>query len=213
VGIGLGLQGIAREFLSGLVLIFERPIQVGDFVEVDELMGTVERISVRSTEIRTLDDVSIIIPNSRFLEANVINWNHHSSVSRLRIPVGVAYGADTEAVRQVLLNAAKGHPDVVSTPAPKVFFLEFGESSLRFNLLVWIREPRKQFQIRSDLYFKIEALLRDRKIEIPFPQRDLHVRSGNLPITLSPELVSSLAQLSTNLAGWLHSQSNGGRKQ
>lgn len=213
VGIGLGLQGIAKEFLSGLVLIFERPIQVGDFVEVDDLMGTVERISVRSTEIHTLDDVSIILPNSRFLEGNVINWNHTNSVSRLRIPVGVAYGSDTEAVRQVLLNATKGHPDIVSTPAPKVFFSEFGESSLNFNLLVWVREPRKQFQVKSDLYFKIEALMRDRKIQLPFPQRDIHVRSGDLPITLSPELVASLAQLSNNLSGWLHSQSNGGVKK
>jgi potassium efflux system protein len=208
VGVGLGLQGIAKEFLSGLVLIFERPIQVGDFVDVGGLMGTVERISVRSTEIRTLDQVSIILPNSRFLESEVINWSHHSSISRLRIPVGVAYGSDTKAVRQTLIDSAKTHPDILSHPSPQVFFTEFADSSLNFNLLVWITEPRKQFQIKSDLYFKIESLLNERGIEIPFPQRDLHVRSGNLPLDLSPELVHSLAQLSRSLSVWLD-QHNG----
>lgn len=206
VGVGLGLQGIAKEFLSGLVLIFERPIQVGDFVDVGGLMGTVERISVRSTEIRTLDQVSIILPNSRFLESEVINWSHHSSISRLKIPVGVAYGSDTKAVRQTLIDAAKTHPDVLSHPSPQVFFTEFADSSLNFNLLVWITEPRKQFQIKSDLYFQIESLLNERGIEIPFPQRDLHVRSGNLPLDVSPELVHSLAQLSQSLSAWLDQQ-------
>jgi small-conductance mechanosensitive channel len=208
VGVGLGLQGIAKEFLSGLVLIFERPIQVGDFVDVGGLMGTVERISVRSTEIRTLDQVSIILPNSRFLESEVINWSHHSSISRLKIPVGVAYGSDTKAVRQTLIDAAKAHKDVLSHPSPHVFFTEFADSSLNFDLLVWITEPRKQFQIKSDLYFRIESLLNERGIEIPFPQRDLHVRSGNLPLDLSPELVHSLAQLSKSLSVWLDQQAH-----
>lgn len=123
VGIGLGLQGIAKEFVSGLVLIFERPIQVGDFVEVDQLMGTVERISVRSTEIRTLDQISVILPNSRFLESEVINWSHSSPISRLKIPVGVAYGSNLEAVRRVLIDTAKNHRDILSMPSPQVFFL------------------------------------------------------------------------------------------
>ncbi len=112
VGIGLGLQGIAKEFVSGLVLIFERPIQVGDFVEVSGLMGTVERISVRSTEIRTLDQVSVILPNSRFLESQVINWSHSSPISRLKIPVSVAYGSNLEVVKKVLIDTAKDHREV-----------------------------------------------------------------------------------------------------
>jgi len=173
VGIGLGLQGIAKEFISGLVLIFERPIQVGDFVDVGGLMGTVEYISVRSTEIRTLDDVSIIIPNSRFLESEVINWSHHSAVSRLKIPVGVAYGSNLKTVRCALIDAAKEHSDVLPQPIPRVFFKGFGDSSLDFDLLVWISEPRKQFQIKSDLYFRIEVILRHRGIEIPFPYRTI----------------------------------------
>lgn len=208
VGIGLGLQGIAKEFISGLVLIFERPIRVGDFVNVGELMGTVERISVRSTEIRTLDEVSIIIPNSRFLEGEVVNWTHHSPVTRLKIPVGVAYGSNLNAVRSALIDAAKEHADVLKEPCPRVFCTEFGDNSINFNLLVWIKEPRQQFRIKSDLYFRIEAILRNRHIEIPFPQRDLHIRSGSLPLDVSPQLAESLAYLSNNLAKWLEKQSN-----
>jgi small-conductance mechanosensitive channel len=207
VGIGLGLQGIAKEFISGLVLIFERPIKVGDFVNVGELMGTVERISVRSTEIRTLDEVSIIVPNSRFLEEEVVNWTHHSSVSRLKVPVTVAYGSDLTAVRGALIDAAKEHPDVLAEPAPRVFFKGFGDSSLNFDLLIWTAEPQKQFRLKSDLYFRIEAILRHRNIEIPFPQQDLHVRSGSLPLEISPQLVESLAQLSNGLTKWLERQS------
>ena len=207
VGIGLGLQGIAKEFISGLVLIFERPIKVGDFVNVGELMGTVERISVRSTEIRTLDEVSIIVPNSRFLEEEVVNWTHHSSLSRLKVPVTVAYGSDLTAVRGALIDAAKEHPDVLAEPAPRVFFKGFGDSSLNFDLLIWTAEPQKQFRLKSDLYFRIEAILRHRNIEIPFPQQDLHVRSGSLPLEISPQLVESLAQLSNGLTKWLERQS------
>ncbi|MBE9127015.1 MULTISPECIES: mechanosensitive ion channel family protein [unclassified Coleofasciculus] len=206
VGIGLGLQGIAKEFLSGLVLIFERPVQVGDFVEVGDLMGTVERISVRSTEMRTLDDISIIVPNSRFLESEVINWSHHSPVSRLKVPVGVAYGSNLTTVRAALIDAAKEHPDILTQPTPRVFFKGFGDSSLDFELLVWISEPRKQFQIKSDLYFRLEVILRHRGVEIPFPQRDLHVRSGSLPVEFSPELAQSLTQLADGLAKWLEKQ-------
>jgi potassium efflux system protein len=207
VGIGLGLQGIAKEFISGLVLIFERPIKVGDFVNVGDLMGTVERISVRCTEIRTLDEVSIIIPNSRFLEGEVVNWTHHSPVSRLKIPVNVAYGSNITAVRGALIDAAKEHPDVLSEPMPKVFFAGLGDSSLEFNLMIWIAEPRLQFRIKSDIYYRIEAILRHRNIEIPFPQQDLHVRSGSLPLEISPQLSDSLAQLSNGLAKWLETQS------
>ena len=206
VGIGLGLQGVAKEFISGLVLIFERPIKVGDFVNVGELMGTVERISVRSTEIQTLDEVSIIVPNSRFLESEVVNWTHHSPISRLKLPVGVAYGSDLTAVRGALIDAAKEHPDVLAEPVPKVLFKGLGESSLNFDLMVWIAEPPKQFRIKSDLYFRIEAILRHRNIEIPFPQQDLHVRSGSLPLEVSPQLTESLAQLSNSLAKWLERQ-------
>ncbi len=210
VGIGLGLQGIAKEFISGLVLIFERPIRVGDFVNVGELMGTVERISVRSTEIRTLDELSIIIPNSRFLEAEVVNWTHNSPVSRIKVPVGVAYGSNLSVVRSALIDAAKEHSDVLAEPAPRVFFKGFGDNSLNFELLIWIAEPEKQFRIKSDLYFRIEAIFRHRKVEVPFPQRDLHINSGSLPLDVPPQLAESLSQLSQSLAKWLEHQAING---
>lgn len=183
VGIGFGLQDIAKNFGSGLVLVFERPIQVGDFVEVGEFKGTVERIGARSTEIRTLDHVSIIVPNSRFLEKEVINWSHHNPASRLHIPVGVAYQADPQTVQEALLEAAQNHPDVLSSPAPRILFKGFGDSALHFELLIWTAEPNRQFLLQSDLNFRIHEVFRRRQIQIPFPQRDLHLRS----IQLTPE--------------------------
>ncbi|ABW25161.1 mechanosensitive ion channel family protein [Acaryochloris marina] len=207
VGIGLGLQGFAKNFISGMVLIFEQPIKVGDFVKVGDYQGTVERINVRSTEIRTLDQVSIIVPNSEFLESEVVNWDHGSSVSRLQIPVGVAYGTNPKKVREALMDAVAEYSSVRKDPPPRVFFTEFGDNSLNFLLLVWIDEPEKQFAIKSDLNFRIETILRHREIEIPFPQRDLHVRSGKLPLDLPEELVTSFTLLSQNLNVWLQQQS------
>ncbi|MEO1144953.1 MAG: mechanosensitive ion channel domain-containing protein [Cyanobacteria bacterium J06638_22] len=200
VGIGFGFQDIAKNFGSGIVLVFERPIQVGDFVEVGEFLGTIERIGARSTLIRTLDQVSIIMPNSRFLEDEVINWSHDNPVSRLHLPVGVAYASDVDKVRDVLMEAAQNHPFILSHPKPHVLFQGFGDSSLDFELLVWTRDPSKQLYIKSDLNFRIERLFRENQVEIPFPQRDLHVRSGTLPIAV-PE----------DLSLWLRQQSNGDR--
>jgi small-conductance mechanosensitive channel len=194
IGIGFGLQDIAKNFVSGLVLVFERPIQVGDFVELETLKGTVERIGARSTEIKTLDQISIIVPNSRFLQQEVINWSHRNPISRLHLPVGVSYNVDPEVVRSVLLEAAQGHHSVLKNPPPQVFFKGFGDSALNFELLIWITEPHKQFAISSDLYFHIFAALRQQQIEIPFPQQDLHLRSGTLQ--LSPQLEAALIQLS-----------------
>jgi potassium-dependent mechanosensitive channel len=192
VGIGFGLQDIAKNFGSGLVLVFERPIQVGDFVEVGEFKGTVEQIAARSTEIRTLDHVSIIVPNSRFLEKEVINWSHRNPVSRLHIPVGVAYQADPQTVQTALLEAAQNHPDVLPSPPPTVLFQGFGDSALNFELLVWTSTPNRQFLLRSDLNFLIFETLKRWHIEIPFPQRDLHLRS----LQVAPELRETLSQIS-----------------
>lgn len=200
VGIGFGLQDIAKNLGSGIVLLFERPIQVGDFVEVGEYVGTVERIGSRSTLIRTLDRVSIIVPNSRFLETEVINWSHDNPVSRLRLPVGVAYGSDLSAVKSALLEAGRQHPQVLRIPPPRVLFVGFGDSSLDFELLVWCADPSQQYLLKSDLYFSIEAQLKAAGVEIPFPQRDLHVRSGALPISLSGDLERMLARLLERLS-------------
>jgi small-conductance mechanosensitive channel len=149
----------------------------------------------------------VILPNSRFLEAEVINWSYPSRLSRLRIPVGVAYGSNPTAVRNALISAAESHKDVLSEPCPRVFFTSFGDSSLNFELLVWVNEPAKQFQIKSDLYFRIEATFRHRHITIPFPQRDLHISSGKLPVEISPQLQEAFTSLSEGLNLWLRLQS------
>ncbi|NES23488.1 MAG: mechanosensitive ion channel [Symploca sp. SIO3E6] len=177
LGIGFGVQNITNNLISGLIISLERPIQVGDFINVNELVGTVKRIGARSTEILTLDKVSIIVPNSRFLESEVINWSHGDPVSRLRIPVGVAYGSDIEEVKTALLEAANAHPDVLLIPEPQVWFQEFADSSLNFDLLVWTGEPKKQPRIKSDLNYFIVKSLNSHQIEVPFPQRDLNLRS------------------------------------
>ncbi|MEN9275221.1 MAG: mechanosensitive ion channel [Gloeomargarita sp. GMQP_bins_5] len=176
VGIGFGLQNTANNFISGLIITLERPIQVGDFINVGDLQGTVERIGTRTTEIRTLDRVSIIVPNSRFVDNQVINWSLGSPVSRLHVPVGVAYGSPVETVRTALLEAARRHPDVLANPAPQVWLVNFGENAMMFDLLVWICEPREQYRIKSNLYYRIVESLEKYNISIPFPQRDVHIR-------------------------------------
>lgn len=195
IGIGLGLQDIAKDISSGLVLLFERPIQVGDFVQVGTFEGTIESIGSRSTVIRTLDHISIIVPNSRFLSDEIINWSHHNPVSRLHLPVGVAYGSDVEQVRSALLEVAQTSAKVLSSPAPQVFFKGFGNNSLDLELLIWTGEPSKHIALKSELYFAIEAKFRQFEIQVPFPQRDLHLRTGNLPIDFSPEAQQMLEQM------------------
>ena len=180
VGIGFGVQNITNNFISGFIIMLESPIQSGDFVKVGDLVGTVENIGARSTEIRTLDQVTIIIPNSRFLESEVINWSHGNPVSRLHVPVTVAYGSDIDQVKTALLEAIRRHPEVLLRPPPEVWFQGFGDSALEFEIMVWTGEPRKQFRVKSDLNYEIEASLRHYGIEIPFPQRDLHLRSPQL---------------------------------
>jgi potassium-dependent mechanosensitive channel len=179
VGAGLGLQNIVKDIGSGLVLVFERPVQVGEFVQIGDQMGTVERIGARSAEIRTLDQVSIIVPNSQFLENRVINWSHRNPISRIRVPVNVAYKSDPEQVRELLLRTGRQHPDVLATPPALVLFRSFGESALQFDLLVWVAQPSRQFIIASDLLFMLSKALREEGIEIPYPQRDVHVVWGD----------------------------------
>ncbi len=192
VGVGLGLQGIAKNLISGLIIMFERPIQVNDFVEVGDLQGTVTRVNLRSTEVVTLDRISIIVPNAEFLESRVVNWSHGSPISRLRIPVGVAYGSDCQLVRQALLEACEGFSDILALPPPSVFFTGFGDSSLDFQLLVWINQPRRQYEIRSELNFRIEAMLRHHDLTIPFPQRDLHLRNERIEVGLPAAVTDAL---------------------
>ncbi|MGD1897268.1 MAG: cyclic nucleotide-binding domain-containing protein [Phormidesmis sp.] len=176
IGIGIGLQTLASHFVSGLILLFEQPIKVGDFVEVDGLMGTVERISARSTIVRTLDRVSVIVPNSRFIDNNVVNWSYQDPRSRLHVPIGVAYGSDRMLVTEALLAAARRESRVLRQPSPKVWFTAVGDSSLNFELLVWIDDPIETAPIQSALNYAIAAELALRNIEIPFPQMDVQLK-------------------------------------
>jgi small-conductance mechanosensitive channel len=177
LGIGLGLQGLVNDFVSGVVLLVERPVKVGDRIEVGELAGNVIKISPRATTIRTNDNITMIVPNSQFVSRSVINWSHHEPEVRLRVSVPVAYDSDPEQVRRVLLEAAARCEEVLRDRPPDVLFDEFGDSALVFTLRVWTRDlASRPGALRSELNFAILAALRDAGIVIPFPQRDLHVR-------------------------------------
>jgi small-conductance mechanosensitive channel len=187
IGIGFGLQHIANNFVSGILIGLERPVRPGDFVRVGEHVGTVLRIGARSTALRTLDRVTILIPNARFLETDVVNWSIDDPTTRLHVPVGVAYGSDVAVVRAALLAAARGHPAVLRDPRPQVQMQAFGSSSLQFELLVWTRDPRNQAALVSDLNYRIELEFRRHGVEVPFDQVDVHLRN--------PEVLAALLAL------------------
>lgn len=176
VGIGFGLQNITSNFISGLILLFERPLAVGDLVTIGDDIGRVSKISMRATNITTFDNVMIIIPNSKFIENQVINWSYGDAKIRIHCPIGVAYGSDTRKVKETLLNVVSEQDGVLKSPAPEVRFLGFGDSSLNFELLAWTAAPDRQFKLQSEINYAIEEGLRDAGIQIPFPQRDLHLQ-------------------------------------
>ncbi len=179
VGVGFGLQNIVNNFVSGLILLFERPIKRGDWIVVGDIEGYVKSIRIRSTQIQTFDRADVIVPNSELISGKVTNWMLHDPRGRVRVPMGVAYGSDTQKVKQILLDVAKAHPEVIddgSMPAPTVLFREFGDSSLNFELRAFVRHIDSRLQVISDLNFAIDAAFREYGIEIPFPQRDIHVR-------------------------------------
>jgi small-conductance mechanosensitive channel len=178
VGIGFGLQHVVNNFLSGLILLVQRPIKTGDWIVVGAQQGYVRRISVISTEIQTFDAAAVIIPNSTMLSSEVVNWHLRNKLGRVTLRVGVSYDADPEQVRDRLLACAEEHPDVLKRPAPQVFFQDFGTSSLDFELRFFLREIDELLQVGSDLRFAIKRSFADANIEIPYPQRDLHIRSA-----------------------------------
>jgi small-conductance mechanosensitive channel len=183
VGVGFGLQNIASNFISGLVILAERPITIGDRVEVAGITGQVQQIRARSTVIRTNDNIMMIVPNTKFIDAPVTNWTYGDPRVRFRIPVGVAYGSDIAKVREALLAAGQENPNTLKDPAPSVFLDKFGDSSIDFQLVVWSSEmSARPSRYRSDLNFAIEQKFREAGIELPFPQRDLHIRSGVLKV-------------------------------
>jgi small-conductance mechanosensitive channel len=179
IGLGFGLQNIANNFFSGLIILFERPIKIGDRIEVGDAEGDVIRIGARSTTVITNDNIAIIIPNSKFISDNVVNWSYNDERVRFKIPVTVAYGSDVRLVERLLLDVAGENTDVLELPAPAVRFLEFGDSGLLFELRAWTTSlTHKKGMLVSALNFGIYDKFKENRIEIPYPQRDLHLRSG-----------------------------------
>jgi len=177
VGVGFGLQNIINNFVSGLILQFERPIRVGDVVEVQTgLTGTVTRIGIRSSTVQTWQGAEVIIPNASFISANVTNWTLSEAKRRLELPVGVAYGTDPKLVKELLERPAVQHPDVLTSPGPEAFFMGFGESALNFELRFWVMQESNTVKVMSEVALEVMRLLAEAGIEIPFPQRDLRLR-------------------------------------
>ncbi|MGL5082125.1 MAG: mechanosensitive ion channel domain-containing protein [Microcoleaceae cyanobacterium] len=180
IGIGFGLQNIAKDFISGLILLVTRPIKIGELVQVGEFQGLVQRIGARTIEISHIDRYVITIPNSRFIEGEVLNWNR-SGLTRVKVYADISYGIDFELIHRVLLAAAQApHPDILRHPPPKAQFRGYQASSLKFRIVVFIRDPLKEPKVRTHLYNQIEYHLRKYNIEVPFPQQDLHIKVPQL---------------------------------
>ena len=190
VGIGFGLQYIAADIASGFILLFERPVRVGDRITIGDDEGDVQSINLRTTVVITNDRISIIVPNSRLVSQRLINWSYGDPRARIAIPVGVAYDTNVELVTKTLLRAAEDVDNVLKDPPPKVQFLKFGDWSLDFRLLVWTNRPRLHTQIRSDINYRIEKLFRDAQIEIAFPQTELRLREGALQLDTGDRFVT-----------------------
>jgi small-conductance mechanosensitive channel len=177
IGVGFGLQHIFNDFFSGIIILFDGSIKVDDIVEVEGTIGRVLTIGLRFSKVLTRDNVVIIVPNSRFTTEKVINWTHNMEATRFHVNVGVAYGSNVRLVEQILLDAANQHEEIVKIPKPFVRFNDFGESSLDFQLYFWTVNDFLVENIKSDLRFVIDDEFRKQDVEIPFPQRDLHLRS------------------------------------
>jgi potassium-dependent mechanosensitive channel len=177
IGVGFGLQNVVNNFASGLILLFERPVRVGDTVVVDDVWGTIQKIGLRSTVMVTLDQSEMIVPNGDLVSEKVINWTLSNPTARIILPVGVAYGSSIEAVLEILVESAFAHEAVLKEPPPEALFVGFGDSSLDFELRVWVGNIRRRLQVRSTVLTDVERRLTQAGIEIPFPQRDLHLRS------------------------------------
>lgn len=188
VGIGFGLQNITNNFISGLIILFEQPIKVGDRIEVGEIKGDVIKVSARATTVVTNDNISVIVPNSEFISSTVINWSHNDRNVSFRFPVGVSYKEDPRIVKKILMEVAEENSGVLKKPPTQVLFDEFGESSLNFHLRVWTTEYINRPNIlKSQLYFAMFKKFKEAGIEIPFPQRDLNLKSGFEKLKSNPK--------------------------
>jgi small-conductance mechanosensitive channel len=178
VGIGLGLQNTFKDIMGGMILMFDRTLEVEDVVEVNGMVGRVKRIGLRTSTIQTRDDISIIVPNGKFVSENVTNWSHQDATTRFHLDVSVAYGSSPTRVRELLVTCANAHTDVAKDTPARVFFQDFGENGMQFRLLFWTEKSFEAEQTLSDLRFAVEAAFRREGIVIPFPQRVLHIPSG-----------------------------------
>ncbi|MFV9645579.1 MAG: mechanosensitive ion channel domain-containing protein [Desulfobacterales bacterium] len=190
VGIGFGLQGVVNNFVSGLILLFERPVRVGDTVEIGGKWAEIKRIGLRSTTVQTFDEADVIVPNADLVTNPVTNWTLTNRRVRLLVPVGVAYGSDVPLVMETLVACAKDHEMLTAFPPPQVLFLNFGESSLDFELRVWVKDADNRLNVQSELHQEIARRFREAKIEIAFPQQDLHLRSVDESVTLRPPKIT-----------------------
>jgi len=187
VGIGFGLQNVVNNFVSGLILLVERPIKPGDWVVVGANEGLVKKVNVRSTEIETFQRASVIIPNADLIANPVTNWTHKNILGRAEVAVGVAYGTDPETVREILLKCAEAHANVIRYPKPFVLFMDFGDSALIFELRAYLADVQQRLRTASDIRFAIDAEFKAAGIEIPFPQRVVHMAPGAKPLPPQPE--------------------------
>jgi small-conductance mechanosensitive channel len=186
VGIGFGLQGIVNNFVSGLILLFERPVRVGDIVVMNGNWSEIKKIGLRSTVLGSFDQAEVIIPNADIVNNQVTNWTLSNRRRRIDIKVGVAYGSDVPLVLETLMACAKATPKVAETPEPQVLFLSFGESSLDFELKIFVSDVGISLDTISEIHQEIDRRFREAKIEIAFPQRDLHLRSVDESVKLPP---------------------------
>jgi potassium efflux system protein len=182
VGIGFGLQKIIANFVSGLIILFERPVRIGDYVTIGEQSGIVSKIQIRATTLADLDNREILIPNEALISERVTNWTLSNSVTRLTVPVGIAYGSDTDNARELMLESLKANPKILDNPPPQVLFLGFGDSSLDFELRVFLRNFDDRITVRHMVHSEIYKVLAKAGISIPFPQRDLNIVSQNMPL-------------------------------
>lgn len=186
IGVGFGMQSIFSNFISGVILLLEKPLKLGDRIEVGLISGNVQSISVRATTILTNDNIAVIVPNSDFISKQVVNWSHSGQDVRTSIPVSVAYGSDPEVVKALLLRVAENEPGVLKAPEPTVRLEEFGENGLKFSLFVWTSEYSDKIGVlKSLLNFAVLKSFREEKINMPFPQRDVHIHNLN---SLSPQI-------------------------
>jgi small-conductance mechanosensitive channel len=191
VGIGFGLQYLAADIASGFILLFERPIRVGDRITIGEDEGDVESINLRTTVVTTNDRIAIIVPNSKLVGQRVINWSYGDPRARIAIPIGVADDSDIDLVTRTLKKAAEGVDNVLEEPPPRVQFMKFGDYALEFRLLVWTSQPRRHAQIRSDINYRIFGLFKERNIRIPYPTQEFLLRGVSLPKDFEASLVGN----------------------